>query len=75
VMNRLKKYYPRIIELKRVNGRVNHENNGVKNLEKLSEMDLFKTFYKDTVGEDPDEEQCKMMEQALQDVRNGGENQ
>lgn len=35
-------------------------------------MDLFKTFYKDTVGEDPDEEQCKMMEQALQDVRNGG---
>ena len=75
VMNRLKKYYPRIIELKRVNGRVNHENNGVKNLEKLSEMDLFKIFYKDTVGEDPDEEQCKMMEQALQDVRNGGENQ
>ena len=75
VMNRLKKYYPQIIELKRVNGRVNHENNGVKNLEKLSEMDLFKTFYKDTVGEDPDEEQCKMMEQALQDVRNGGENQ
>lgn len=75
VMNRLKKYYPRIIELKRVKGRVNHENNGVKNLEKLSEMELFKTFYKDTVGEDPDEEQCKMMEQALRDVRNGRENQ
>ena len=38
-------------------------------------MDLFKTVYQDTVGEDPDEEQCKMMELALQAVRNGGENQ
>ena len=75
VMNRLKKCYPRIIDLKRANGRVNHENNGVRNLEKLSEMDLFKTFYKDTIGEYPDEEQCKMMELALQAVRNGGENQ
>ena len=36
-------------------------------------MDLFKTFYKDTIGEYPDEEQCKMMELALQAVRNGGE--
>ena len=58
--------------MKRANGRVNHENNGVRNLEKLSEMDLFKTFYKDTIGEDPDEEQCKMMELALQVVRNRG---
>ena len=41
VMNRLKKYYPRIIELKRVNGRVNHENNGVKNLEKLFYLIIY----------------------------------
>ncbi len=72
VMNRLKKCYPRIIELKRANGRVNREKGGVKNFEKLSEMDLFKMFYKDAVGDDPDKEQCKMMERALQAVKNGG---
>lgn len=73
-MNRLKVCYPRVLELRRVNGleHVGGERS-LPDISGMSDMDLFCCFYREATGEEPDEGQCRVMKETLEEMHDGGE--
>lgn len=73
VMNKLRRYYPRIISLSRVNGRESlmDTNDETTLRTSLKPQELFENFFEKMTGEQPTELQNKIVQESLTELQKG----
>lgn len=74
MMNQLRKVYPKVLQVGRLNGRENSQQSAIKKLKEKTPIELTEEFFTSIVQVAPTERQKKWIEQTIhQLVKNGGE--
>ncbi len=63
MMNQLRKVYPKVLQVERLNGRENSQQSAIKKLEEKSPIELTEEFFTSIVQSGPTQRQQKWIEQ------------